>query len=427
MNLETIALAIFVLTYLLIISEMIHETVAALIGALLMVIYRVVDYNTIGSLIDFKTLTVILGIFIIVNIVDKSGLFEFLALKLLKLTKGNPYKLLYGIAFLGFFISFIITEIPTTIILGTLIIKISKKLKISPIPYLIIIAMVVDIGGLLTPVSSIQNIMITTAVNIKFSEFTFFMLPLWLLIMISSMIFFRIYFRKDLSGEKITKEELQELLNLDEKEEIKDWKLFKRSAFLLTLIIIFFFLQDITGIGIDAVAITGAILMLLLSSANPDEILTKVEWSILAFFIGIFIVISGIEKVGLLAKFTAFISSYMHNTLSAILILMIITAFVSSIMNNIPLVALLIPIAKGITSTLGIQNNILFFGIATATCLGGNITPIGSPSNVLIIGMAQKEKHPISFNDFIKIGFRYTFLTLGIAFLYFAIRVLLKL
>ncbi|MEM2131173.1 MAG: SLC13 family permease [Candidatus Woesearchaeota archaeon] len=423
MNLEYITLAIFALTYLLIISEMIHETIAALIGALLMIFYGVVDQSSIGSLIDFKTLAIVLGIFIIVNVVDKSGLFEFIALKVLKFTNGNPFKLLYATAFLGFFISFIFTEIPTCIILGTIILKITKKLKISPIPYLIVISLVVDIGGLLTPISSIQNIMISTAANIRFSEFTLFMFPLWILIFIFSLFFFRFYFFKDLIDYKITKEELNSLISIDEKQEIKDWKLFKRSAFLLTIIVIFLFLQDITGIGIETVALTGAILMLLLSSANPDEIFSKVEWSILAFFIGIFIVIGGVEKSGILEKFTLFISNYMNSKLSAISILMLITSFVSSIMNNIPLVALLIPIAKNLTSLLNIQSNILFFGISVATSIGGNITPIGSPSNVIIIGMAQKEKHPISFNHFIKIGFLYTLMTMVISFLYFFLRV----
>ncbi len=425
MSLETITLAIFALTYLLIISEMIHETVAALIGALLMIVYGVVDYNAIGGLIDFKTLTVVLGIFIIVNVVDKSGLFEFLALKFLKLTKGDPFKLMYGVAFLGFVVSVFLTEIPTAIILGTIIIKICKKLNLTPIPYLMIIAVVVDIGGLLTPISSIQNIMITSAVGMKFSEFTFFMLPLWIIILIASFIFFRILFKNEFIQEKISKEELENLMKMDEREEVKSWKLFNRSLFILTLIIIFFFLQDITGIGIEAVAMTGAILMLLLSSANPDEIFSKVEWSVLAFFVGIFIVIGGVEKAGLLEQFTIFISGYMKSPLSAVFILMILTAIVSSIMNNIPLVAILIPIAKGLTTMFALENNILFFAIAAATCLGGNITPIGSASNVIILGMAEKEKTPIGFNKFIKIGTMYTVLTISVSLIYFFVRIYL--
>jgi Na+/H+ antiporter NhaD/arsenite permease-like protein len=415
-------LAIFALTYLLIISEMVNKTVAALIGALLMIAYKIIDYNSIGSIIDFKTLTVVLGIFIIINVIEKSGLFEYIAVKVLKLTKGDPFSLMYAIAILGFTITIFFSEIPTALILGTLIIKICKRLNITPIPYLIIIALVVDLGGLLTPISSIQNIMITSAVGIDFIEFTSFMLPLWLALLVGSLIFFRLFFRKELTS-KITKEELDKLMNLDENQEVKSWKLFNRSLVILILIMIFFFIQDITGIGNELVAMAGAIIMLLLSSANPDEIFSKVEWSVLAFFIGIFIVIAGIEKAGLLEKFTQVVSVYMHGPISAIIVLIVITALVSSIMDNIPLIALLIPIAKSLTLMFGIQNNILFYAIAVAVSVGGNITPIGSPSNMLILGMAEKEKKPISIGQFIKIGGFYTAVTMAISIVYFFIRI----
>jgi len=422
MNPETIVLAIFALTYLLIISEMVHKTVAALLGALLMIVYGVIEYGSIGSLIDFRTLTVVLGIFITINVVEKSGLFEYISIKALKLTKGNPFKLLLTLVILGFTISVFFTEIPTAIILGTLILKICKRINLNPIPYLITIAMVVDIGGLLTPISSLQNIMISSSADIRFTDFTLFMLPLWLLLLFSSMIFFKLIFRKDLLH-NITAEELDKLMKLDEREEIKSWKLFKRSCVILSLIIVFFFLQDITGIGSEVVAMTGAILMLLLSSVNPDEVFAKIEWSVLAFFIGIFIVIGGVEKVGLLEKTALMISHYMHGPMSATTITIAMSAIISSFIDNIPVVAMLLPIAKSLTALFGIKNFILFFAIAAGTNIGGNITPIGSPSNVIILGLAEKEKKAISFAQFIKVGFLYTLMNMAITLAYFFVRI----
>ena len=422
MSTETIALAIFALTYLLITSEMVHKTVAALIGALLMIVYGIVQYSSIGSLIDFKTLTVVLGIFIIVNVVEKSGLFEYLAVKSLKLARGEQTRLLIALAILGFCISVVFTEIPTAIILGSLMIKICKKINISPIPYLILIAMVVDIGGLLTPISSLQNIMISSFAGIKFIEFTLFMLPLWLTLLVCSIIFFLIVFKKELN-QKITNEELDKLMSLDENQEVRNWKLFNRSWVILTLIVVFFFLQDITGIGNEAVAMSGAILMLLLSSVNPDEVFAKVEWSILAFFIGIFIVIGGIEKVGLLDKFAAWISGYMHGAMSGTIITIGVSSIISSILDNIPVIALLIPIAKNLTSMFAIEHNLLYYAIAVGTNVGGNITPIGSPSNIIILGLAEKENRSISFGTFIRIGTMYTLMNIVVSLLYFFIRI----
>jgi Na+/H+ antiporter NhaD/arsenite permease-like protein len=424
MEQATIALAIFALTYLLIISEMVHKTVAALLGALLMIVYGLVDYNSIGSLIDFRTLTVVLGIFITINVVEISGLFEYISVKALKFTKGDPIKLLSVVIILAITISVIFTEIPTAIILGTLMIKICKRINLSPIPYLIAIAMVVDMGGLLTPISSLQNIMIASVVNIKFSYFTLFMLPLWIALLIGALFFFRFIFKKQLQH-KLTKEELDRMMALDENAEIKNKKLFFRSLIILTLIVVFFFIQDYTGIGSEAVAMTGAILMLLLSSVNPDEVFAKIEWSILAFFIGLFIVIGGVEKAGWLEQVALMVSHHMHGTMSATVMTIFTSTFISSFIDNIPVVAMLIPIAQRLTEMFAVKGFLLFFAIAAGTNIGGNITPIGSPSNVIILGIAEKEKKPIRIAEFIKVGALYTLLNIIITLVYFFIRITL--
>ncbi len=418
----TIAIAIFALTYLLIISEMVHKTVAALLGALLMIAYGLIDYGTIGSLIDFKTLTVVLGIFITINVVEISGLFEYISIKALKFTKGNPVKLMYVVIILAMTIPVVFTEIPTAIILGTLIIKICKRINLNPIPYLIAIAMVVDLGGILTPISSLQNIMISSAVNISFSYFTLFMLPLWLLLLACALFFFRFMFRQDLTHE-LTKGEIDMLMAMDENAEIKSKKLFYRSLIILTLIVVFFFIQDFTGIGSEAVAMSGAILMLLLSSVNPDEVFAKIEWSILAFFVGLFIVIGGVEKAGWLERIAVLISHHMQGPISATILTIFSSTFISSFIDNIPVVAMLIPIAKSLTELFAVKGFILFFAIAAGTNIGGNITPIGSPSNVIILGIAEKEKKPISIAQFMKVGLCYTLMNITLTLSYFFIRI----
>lgn len=418
---ESIAIAIFALTYLLIMSEMVHKTVAALLGALLTIVYGVVEYGSIGSLIDYKTLTVVLGIMITINVIELSGFFEYISIRALKLTKGNPARLLLAVLLLGAFMTVFFTEIPTAIILGTLIIKVCKRLNISPIPYLIGTGMIANIGGMLTPISSLHNIMISSSVGIMFTQFTFFMLPLWIVLVLSSLLFFSIFFRNELKH-RITADELDKLLKLDENQEIKNPKLFKRSIIILCLIILFFFIQDFTGIGNEAVAMTGAIIMLLLSSAHPDEIFAKIEWSLLAFFMGLFIVVGGIEHAGILEKFALYISNYMHGMTSASLITITVSSIASGIVDNIPITAVLLPIAKTLTQLFNIPNFILFFAISAGTSIGGNLTPIGSPSNVIILGLAEKEKKTIDFGYFIKIGMMYTAINLTIVLAYFLLR-----
>ncbi len=421
MNIETIALVIFLLTYALIISEMVHKTVASLIGALLMVVYGVVDYNEIGSFIDYKTLTVAVGMMITVNVVKKSGLFEYIAIKTVKLTKGNPFNLMVAVVFLSTIVSTFFSNITTTLILGSLIVSVCSLLDLDFIPYLIITSFTVNIAGILTPVSSLPNMMVSTAAGLSFKDFASNLFMLVMLLLLSSIIFYKMLFKKELS-KKITKEKEKNLLSLNEKKEIKSKKLFFRSILILSLIVVFFLIQEKTGIGNEAVAITGAILMLMLSSADPEEMISEVQWSTIAFFVGLFIVIGGVEKVGLLEKATIAISKIITGKFSAISTILIGSMSASSIVDNIPITAILLPIIKGLSHALNFAGKSLYYPLIVGAALGGNITPIGSPSNVLAIGIAEKNKKKIDFGKFVKIGGSLTIIHIIISLAYFYIK-----
>ena len=421
MTLESIALVIFLLTYMLIMSEMVHKTVAALIGALLMIVYGVVEYNSIGNLIDFKTLTVAVGMMITVNVVKKSGLFEYLSIKAAKLTKGNPTKLMITMVLLATIVSTFFSNITSTLILGTLIVSLCKILDLDFIPYLLIISFTVNIAGILTPVSSLPNIMVSTAAGLSFGDFAINLFILVVLLLASAILFFKVVFKKEFS-QKISAEEKKKLMALDENKEIKNKKLFKRSIIILSLIVVFFLIQDFTGIGNEAVAITGAILMLMLSSADPEEMISEVQWSTIAFFVGLFIVIGGIEHVGLLEKMSVMISNFISTEFSAISTILVGSMTTSSIVDNIPITAILIPIIENLNQILQVVGKTLFYPLIVGAALGGNITPIGSPSNVLAMGIAEKNKRKIDFGTFIKYGGSLTIIHIIISLAYFYVR-----
>ncbi len=420
MTAESIALAIFALTYLLFMSDMVHKTVAALIGALLMIVYGIVDYNTIGSLIDYKTLTVAVGMMVTVNVVNKSGLFDYIAIKAAKLTKGNPVKLMIVIFLLSVVISTFFSNITATIVLGTLVVSLCKLLDLDFIPYLLIICLSVNIGGILTPISSLPNIMVSTTAGLSFTDFGKNILPLGILLSIATIVFFRVVFRHELN-KKITLKDKKHLLGLDEKKQIKSKKLFKRSIIILSLIVFFFLIQDYTGIGNEAVAITGAILMLLLSSADPEEMLSEVQWSTIAFFIGLFIVIGGVEHAGLLDKVSKMIANVIIGPKSGMITILTGSTIASSIIDNIPVTAILIPILKNLNQLLNITGPVLFWPLIVGAGLGGNITPIGSPSNVIAMGIAEKNKKKIGFAHFMKIGGMLAIIQVIISAVYFYI------
>ncbi|MBN1502745.1 hypothetical protein JW930_04315 [Candidatus Woesearchaeota archaeon] len=422
---EIIALLIFTLTYLLFISELVHKTVAALIGAMLMVAYGILSYNEIGSTIDYKTLTVAIGMMITINVVKKSGLFEYLSIKAVKITKGNPTKLMVVIVLLSTLISTFFSNITSTLILGTLVISLCHMLDLDFVPYLVIIAISVNIAGLLTPISSLPNIMVSAAAGLSFGDFGLNLLLLGILLLASTIIFFMFFFRKTLT-KRISREEIDRLKQLDENKEIKNKKLFTRSCIILGLIVFFFLIQDVTHIGNEAIAIAGAIIMLLLSSADPEEMLSQVQWSTIAFFIGLFIVIGGIEKVGLLDKISYLLAEHISSLLSAMFLILSGSAISSSIVDNIPVTAVLLPILKNLNSILNISGNFLFYPLIAGVAIGGNITPIASPANVIAVGLAEKNKKRISFGYFMKAGLFLSLLHMIISTLYFSAMIYLQ-
>ncbi len=406
MNLEVIAflaLIIFVLTYLLFMAGMVHKTVAALLGAMLMVVYGVLEYDTIGTYIDYKTLTVAVGMMITIAVVNKSGLFEYISIKAAKLTNGDPVKLMVMIVILSVVVSTFFSNITSTIVLGTLVVSLCALLELDFIPYLFAITLSVNIGGILTPVSSLPNMMISTAADLSFIDFGKNLLVLGIILIIVAIIYFRIIFRKEF-GKRTTKLDRGYLQTLDENKEIKDKPLFIKSCIILFLIVVFFLIQDYTGVGNEGVAISGAILMLVLSGADPEEMLSEVQWSTIAFFVGLFIVVGGVEHVGLLEKVAHFMAERISGEISAVLSVLGGSAIASSIVDNIPVTAILIPIIKNLNSLLGIAGNTLYWPLVIGTAIGGNITPIASPANVLALGIAEKNRRKISWGQFIKIG-----------------------
>lgn len=417
---EKIALAIFVLTYLFFMSGMMHKTVAALIGALLMVVYGILEYPQIGHFIDYKTLTVAVGMMITINVVNKSGLFEYISIKAAKLTKGNPVKLMVAIVLLSVVVSTFFSNITSTIVLGTLIVSLCTLLDLDFIPYLLIIGFSVDIGGILTPVSSLPNIMVSTAAGLSFVDFGKNTFLLGVLLILSSILYFRVVFSKDLH-KRTTKQERKDFLLLDEKHAIKDRKLFRNSIIILGLIVFFFLIQDITHIGNEAVAMAGAILMLLLSGADPEEMLSEVQWSTIAFFVGLFIVIGGVGHVGLLEKVSQFIAHHLSSQASAVFGILVVSTVASSLIDNIPFTALFIPIVKNLSTLLSITSSTLFYPLLVGAALGGNITPFGSPADVIAMGIAEKNNRKITFGQYVKIGGMLTLIHLLISAVYFYI------
>lgn len=422
LTLEAIAGLIFALTYLLFLAEMRSKTVAALLGAMLMVGFGVLGYTDIGGLIDYKTLAVALGMMIVVAVMAKSGLFEYLSIRAIKLSRGDPVRILIIMALLALPLTAIFDNITSSLVLGSIVITACTILGLDFVPYLIAIAIVINIGGLLTPVSDLPNMMITTAAGFGFLSFVWYILPLCIVLVGVTLLYFAVSLRKQLHA-RVRKTSVAELEALDENAAIHDPRLFRNSLIVLGLIILAFITHESLGIGVDVIALAGAIIMLVLSGADAEEVFKEVHWSTLAFLIGLFIVVGGVDKVGLLARFSSFVGTFARSELSAALVVLFSSTGMSSIINSIPVTAVFIPIVKQLSALISVNPTNIFYALVVAAGLGGNITPIGSSSTIIAAGFAEKHGRSIGFFDFFKIGFVLTLVHLAISALYFFIRI----
>lgn len=422
LTLEAIAGLIFVLTYLLFLTGMRSKTVAALLGAMLMVGFGVLGYTDIGSLIDYKTLAVALGMMIVVAVMAKSGLFEYLSIKAIKLSRGDPLKILVIMALLALPLTAIFDNITSSLVLGSIVITACTILGLDFAPFLIAIAIVINIGGLLTPVSDLPNMMITTAAGFGFLSFIWYILPLAIVLVGVTLLYFALSLRKQLHA-RVRKTSVADLESLDENAVIHDRRLFRNSLIMLVLIILAFITHESLGIGVEVIALAGAIIMLVLSGADAEEVFREVHWSTLAFLIGLFIVVGGVDRVGLLARFSSFVGTFARSELSAALVVLFSSTGMSTFLNSIPVTAVFIPIVKQLSTLISVNPSNIFYALVVAAGLGGNITPIGSASSIIACGLAEKHGRSISFFDYFKIGFTLTLVHLAISALYFFIRI----
>ena len=412
----TFTLLIFLLTFLLIITELVHKTLAALLGAFLMIVYGFVNYSEIGSLIDFQAMGVIFGMMIVIEVVKDSGIFQFFGLKAIKLARGNPKYLFIIMITFTTILSAFLNNLTSILIMSALTFTLCRSLELNPLPFIISESIATNIGGIMFLTSSIPNILVAGAGDLTFMDFILFSLPLSFILFISTILFLLFFYRTEFKGHGV-----ETITNFDEWSVIPDKRFFWNSLILLIFTIVFFMVSDKLGVTIDFVAISSAILILLLSGADPDETLKHIDWGTIFFFLGLFIVVGGLENSGALKSISNTLISFTgNNKMLSTIALLWVSGLSSGIVDNIPITVTLIPIARHMIHVLGV--NALWWCIVFGANLGGNLTPMGSPSNIIALGIAKKEGYEISFSEFMKVSTIVTCLHLSISTLYLLLR-----
>jgi Na+/H+ antiporter NhaD/arsenite permease-like protein len=419
------AISIFLITYAFIVSEKIHRTIAAMLGAIIIVSVGIVEQHNAVEHIDFNTLGLLIGMMVIVYVTSETGVFAYIAIKAAKFAKGDPMRILVALALITAVGSAFLDNVTTILLIVPVTFSITRQLNVNPMPYLISQIIASNVGGTATLIGDPPNIMIGSAVKeLSFLAFIENLAPIIVVILVILIPIFILLFRKQL---RTTPELKAQLLAMDEKSLLKDRKLLVKSLSVLGLTIIGFFLHQAFHLESATVALAGAFLLLLLTGEHMLETaLAAVEWPTLFFFIGLFVLVGGLVDTGVIGQLAEHAVNLTGGdvTKSSILILWM-SAIASAFLDNIPFVATMIPLIQDMGS-MGIDNlEPLWWSLALGACLGGNGTLIGASANLVAAGMSAREGYPIKFVTFMKYGIPLMLLSVAISMVYVYLRYLL--
>jgi Na+/H+ antiporter NhaD/arsenite permease-like protein len=368
--------------------------------------------------VNLHSLIMIIGTMMIVQIAHEAGSFQFIAGKLIKLSGGKPVTLMIIFCTVTVFISAILNNILTVIIIIPLTITVSRILNINPSPYILTQAVLVNIGGTVFSISSIPNILITTFADIEFLEFFINVGLISFMVFIFTLLLFILIYKRDLTIPEEGKKALEEF---DIWNVVQNKKLLYQSLCSLLILLILLMLIPSSLVYPDIIALTIAIILIIITRLEPKEIINKIDFELIFYLIGIFIIVGGLEITGATETIGIFILNIGGTNLFFQLLLIIwFSAYLSSCIDNIPITKVLIPVADTMTETASIiSRKQIFYSLALGANWGDNLTPLGD--NILVINIAEQNKRPISFKSFFKLGFITTNYQLIIISIYYCL------
>ena len=421
----TLAVITFLIAYVFIATEKINRVAVVCAGAAAMVLMGATDaesaFYSHETGIDWNVIFLLLGMMIIVSVIHKTGLFEFLAIKAIQLAKGEPKKAFVYILVLVAVASALLDNVTTILLAVPMTFLIAKYLKVNPVPFILGEVFISNIGGAATLIGDPPNIIIGSKANLEFNEFLIHMTPIVLVVLAVIIPMLVLMFSKEL---KNSDSERAAAMKLDASSFIKDQVLLKKSLFVLAIVLIGFVLHSALHLEPSMVAMMGAGLLVLISNLKPNEFAMDVEWGTLVFFAGLFIMVGALVNVGALGMFADAISAWVGDDASlAAGALVVVSAVISGIVDNIPYVTSMIPVVQQLQAGISsITNDGLWWALALGADFGGNMTIIGASANVVAIGLAHANGIKITFWQFAKYGIPVTVVSTALALPYVLIR-----
>lgn len=409
-----LATVVMIVTYGVIISERLNRSIIALLGAMLMIMFGLLTQEQAVAGVDFNTIGLLVGMMVIVSITRKSGVFEYLAIWSAKRVKANPAGILAMLAVVTAVVSALLDNVTTVLLVVPVTLVITEALKVNPYPFLFSQILASNIGGTATLIGDPPNILIGGQVGLSFNDFVINLAPVIVVILAVHVLLIHLLWGRGMTA---TVELRARVMAFDESEAITDARLLKRASLVLSLVIVAFVMARSLGLESGTIGMAGAALLLMLDnlgksaehqSENVVKVYNEIEWITIFFFVGLFIVIAGVEHAGLLRlladQLLAATGGDFKVTGYSILWS---SAFLSAIVDNIPFVATMIPLIKSMASAFGGEEALmpLWWCLSLGACLGGNGTLIGASANLTVAGIAERNGIPFRFMTYTRIAF----------------------
>jgi Na+/H+ antiporter NhaD/arsenite permease-like protein len=397
----TVAIVVFVVTYLLIATERIDKTLAALFGGLAMVLLRVVDQDAAFGGIDLNVIFLLAGMMVLAQVLGRTGFFQLVAIRAVKLGRGRPIRILVILSLVCAGLSAILPNVTTVVLLAPVTLYVANVLRLSPLPFLISEVLAANIGGTATLIGDPPNLLIGSAAGFDFGTFVVNLGPVVVIIMAAFLATVILLYRRELAVEG---EVPADLLALDEREVIADPRLLRVGLIVTGGTLIGLILAGPLGYQAATVALSGAVVLILVTRVNLESIIREIDWVTLLFFAGLFMLVEGLVHAGVVAAIGDLLFSATGGDEGIATIgLLWVSGIASGIVDNIPYTATMIPVVGQLASD-GLAVEPLWWALALGACLGGNLTLIGAGANVVVGTLAARAGHPIPFVTFLRMG-----------------------
>jgi Na+/H+ antiporter NhaD/arsenite permease-like protein len=416
-----IAAILFSVTYALIATDRLDKTVAALLGGLLMVAFGIVSQEEAFAAIDLNVIFLLAGMMALAHVLGRTGFFALVGIRAAKLAGGRPYVLMAILALITALLSAFLDNVTTVVLLAPVTLYVASVLQVSPIPFLITLIVSSNVGGTATLIGDPPNIIIGSAARLDFGSFLLNLTPIVIIVFAALLVVLRVMFRGDLSVNPRVREAV---MGLDESEVINDLRTMRVALVVITITMLGFLVHGPLGLEAATIALLGATVLLLVGRIEPGPVLREIEWPTLFFFVGLFMLVSGVVRTGIIdgaAREMLEITRGDHTV--TVLSILWLSGVASGIVDNIPYTATMVPLVQNL-GRQGIPIEPSWWALALGADFGGNATLVGASANVVVASLAARAGHRIGFGAYLRYGLAVTLMSLVIASAYIWLRYL---